>query len=452
MDIIFLNSANSPSSVAVSSARTCYSSKGVVLPDASNGWSRKDTLLNGLFNSGHHTTLQHTYITMVLPHISRHLVWRLLHSHSFYNSEQVSQRYAKMTNDGFVYPSKGDKKDWKEYYSKIFNYYEKLKEELEPIVDIYTTKNRKADNPKKAMEFARYLLPQGCATYLYHTVNLLTMLRYISLCKNLEEASFEAKEFGSALAKELIKLDSSLEPLVTYAQKANSIMSSFDMNLFKSKYDITDEQVKVYETYGELNFDFNSNYSDILKTSQLSFDSGMIGGFNSYVKLSLSADAQNQRHRRSTAVRPKISDTYKKDYYIPEFLNNHQKALDLYNEAIDYSYNFFAKQRDIMGFDEAIYALPNAHNIEIIEKNDFTSFAHKAQMRLCFNAQEEIYQIVNGQVKELDKFYPNVRNYFMSPCSSRVKNNIKPICPEGRLRYCGVKVWEENLDEYKRLI
>jgi thymidylate synthase ThyX len=107
LKIEFTNSevVRSAVDVAVSSARTCYSSKGLVSPEASRDWARTEDLLLDIFKSGHHTTLQHTHITMTIDGVSRYLIWRLLHSHSFYNSEQVSQRYAKMNLENVYIPT-----------------------------------------------------------------------------------------------------------------------------------------------------------------------------------------------------------------------------------------------------------------------------------------------------------------------------------------------------------
>ena len=39
-----------------------------------------------------------------LENISRQLVWTFLHSHPFYNSEQVSQRYVEVREGAFAVP------------------------------------------------------------------------------------------------------------------------------------------------------------------------------------------------------------------------------------------------------------------------------------------------------------------------------------------------------------
>jgi len=121
--------------IAVSSARSCYSAKGIITPEESKNWQRKPHLLESIFKSGHHTTLQHTHITMLISGVSRHLVWRVLHSHSFYNSEQVSQRYAKMNLENVSIPKKADSMRWQKFYTERFNDYEKSIELLIPKIE-----------------------------------------------------------------------------------------------------------------------------------------------------------------------------------------------------------------------------------------------------------------------------------------------------------------------------
>ena len=190
MKLTFLTSEK-PTNVAVSAARSCYFPHGIVPPAKSDGWDRKHDLLSSVFKAGHHTTLQHTHVTMLVEGMSRHLIWRLLHGHSFYNSEQVSQRYAKMKMDAFVYPEGGSRKEWEGFYRTVFGFYDQMIELLTPKMEAMLPKFRKRDAKKKAQEFARYVLPQGMSAYLYHTVNIVTMLRYLSAAQALPEARRE---------------------------------------------------------------------------------------------------------------------------------------------------------------------------------------------------------------------------------------------------------------------
>jgi thymidylate synthase ThyX len=181
------------------------------------------------------------------------------------------------------------------------------------------------------------------------------------------------------------------------------------------------------------------------------FDEGIIGGFSSYIKLSLSADAQNQRHRKSPAIRPLLENGFKKEFYIPKIIKENLDALEIYEDSIEKTYKFLEEQKEKIGFSEAIYSLPNSHLIEIVERSDFSSFHHKSQMRLCFNAQEEIYDIVYQQVEKLQDLEIKGAEKLLPPCGVRAIQNIHPICPEGN-RFCGVKVWKLDFSEYTRKI
>jgi hypothetical protein len=381
--------------------------------------------------------------------MSRLLIWRLLHSHPFYNSEQVSQRYAKMNLKNFTYPKDANKEVWQKYYEKMFFYYEDLIEKLSPIIEEILPKFKKKEAKKRAQEFARYLLPLGMNAHLYHTINVITALRYINAAKVLPEAREEALEFVRLLEEEMLKIDEDLAPLIEFAKKESVVFPRIDIESIKKRHNIK-EKVKVFDIV-DYDFDLNENYAGVLRLSNIFLDTSILGSFNSYIKLSLSADAQNQRHRRSMAIRPKLEDIYKRDYYIPPIIQKNKEILDIYKRAVDYFYDFFEKEKESLGFGEAAYALLNAHNIEIIEHDDFNEFAHKAQMRLCFNAQEEIFDIVYEQVMQLRNAGVSVANSFLPPCTIRAQQKIRPICPEGD-RFCGIKVWKIDLKDYKRII
>ncbi len=448
MQVEFLT-VESPSNVAVSAARTCYFPNGIVTPEASETWARKDDLLQGIFKGGHHTTLMHTHVTMLISRMSRHLIWRLLHAHPYYNSEQVSQRYARMKSENFVYPANGEGEAWEAFYRTRFADYEALIEILLPDVEAVVPKFRRKDARKKAQEMARYVLPGGMSAYLYHTVNIITLLRYIAAAPSLPECREEAMRFADIVARKLIDLDPSMAPLVEHARNTPGRFPSFDMQGLKKRLGITDEDVKVYDIVGSAAFDVNENYADVLRLSQLFADEGVLGGFSSYVRLSLSADAQNQRHRRSPAVRAPLESQYARRFYLPPIVAANPGAKARYEASMEASYAFFESQCESLGFGEAVYALPNAHEIEIAERSDFTSFHHKAQMRLCYNAQQEIYDKVYAQVVQLREAGVAGAEKFLPPCGVRAQLGIRPICPEGD-HFCGVKVWKLGFSDYKR--
>jgi len=286
--------------------------------------------------------------------------------------------------------------------------------------------------------------------YLYHTINLTVALRYIALAKMLPEARGEALEFAELLENALLEIDPSLKPLIEHAKSAKVAFADFDMVAFKNEHEIDEKtSVKLFDIVNPLAYEVNENYSDVLRLSTLSIDAASLGGFSSYVKLSFSADAQNQRHRRSIAVRPELEPSYKKEYYTPPIIANDEELRVIYDGAMEKAYEFFERAKGQRGFSEAVYALPNAHMIEIVERNDMASFNHKAQMRLCFNAQEEIYDIIYEQVKVLRQKNVRGADKLLAPCALRAEAGIYPTCPEGP-RFCGTKVWKKSFEELTR--
>ena len=92
-----------PFDIAAASARTCYSSKGLLLPadmhKSEKSLELRKKVARATLKSGHHTTRQHAHFVFGLENVSRQLIWQVLHAHPYYNSEQVSQRYVPIKND-----------------------------------------------------------------------------------------------------------------------------------------------------------------------------------------------------------------------------------------------------------------------------------------------------------------------------------------------------------------
>ena len=153
---------------------------------------------------------------------------------------------------------------------------------LLPDVEAVVPKFRRKDSRKKAQEMARYVLPGGMSAYLYHTVNIITLLRYIAVAKAMPECRTEAVEFADLVAAKLVETDASLAPLVEHAREANPVFPAFDMAAYKAKLGVTDESVRVYDVVGDAAFDVNENYADVLRFSQMLPDSGVLGGFSTH--------------------------------------------------------------------------------------------------------------------------------------------------------------------------
>jgi len=95
--------------------------------------------------------------------------------------------------------------------------------------------------------------------------------------------------------------------------------------------------------------------------------------------------------------------------------------------------------------------LPNAFPIRFEESGDLLHFHHKWVHRLCYTAQEEIWNTCREEVEQVEAQFPQIGRFLRAPCTMRMWGGAKPWCPEGD-RFCGVPVWKLPLPEYQRLI
>src|SRR5713101_3427936 len=85
-----------PFDSAIAAARTCYAPR-LISPEEITDKQRTN-IGAATFYSGHHTVYQHAHFEFGLENVSRQFVWSFLHAHPFYNSEQQSQRYVRLTH------------------------------------------------------------------------------------------------------------------------------------------------------------------------------------------------------------------------------------------------------------------------------------------------------------------------------------------------------------------
>ncbi len=99
----------------------------------------------------------------------------------------------------------------------------------------------------------------------------------------------------------------------------------------------------------------------------------------------------------------------------------------------------------------ALYLLPNAFPIRFEESGDLLHFHHKWVQRLCYTAQEEIWNACREEVLQVSARFPEIGRYLQAPCWPRAQAGVRPHCPEGD-RFCGVAVWKIPVEEYTRLL
>jgi thymidylate synthase ThyX len=169
-------------------------------------------------------------------------------------------------------------------------------------------------------------------------------------------------------------------------------------------------------------------------------------------KISHTADSQDQRHRMVPGSRPLLvlTDTRQPDFVVPMLIAGHGRAREVYERAMAEAWSAKNELLDRgVPVELALYLLPNAKAIRLVETGSLLHLLHKWTMRTCFNAQEEIYQASMEEVAQLAAVHPALARYIGPPCHLRA-GITTPICTEGS-HFCGVKVWLDFPNTVRRI-
>ncbi|HUD72349.1 MAG TPA: FAD-dependent thymidylate synthase [Dongiaceae bacterium] len=475
---------------------------------------RRDALARDLYQAGHHTTLQHAHFQFALSNVSRQLIWSFLHAHPFYNSEQVSQRYVTVRPGNVaVPPLEGPALAvYRETVERQQAAYEDLCRLLvAPAAEAYYARYRSRrrhaatwdrEVRKKAQEVARYVLPVATFAYLYHTVNGITLLRYWRVCAQ-HDAPLEQRLVIGRMVEELLRLDPAYgaileEPLLegtlpesdalaAVAGGETGVEGETRRRAFRTEFDAALEgRTSVLVDYPAQNeATLAQSVREVLglPRARMSDDDAialvMDPAKNRYLgeslnlttlsklsramahchytfrkKMSHAGDSQNQRHRTTPASRPileaQIGD--EPDFETPTLVGTDPACERRYREAMEIAWDGVRRLRALGApMEFALYLLPNAVSIRFTESATLLDLRHKHAMRLCWNAQEEIWKASLDEALQINAVHPRVGRWLLPPCNLRERAGLTPICPEGR-RYCGERVWTFPLDDYRRVI
>jgi len=145
-------------------------------------------------------------------------------------------------------------------------------------------------------------------------------------------------------------------------------------------------------------------------------------------------------------------DLSEPDYVIPKLIEIIPQLRARFIEMMDYIWSEINKLISYsINPKFIVYLLPNSVAIRSFESGNLLNYHHKYAMRLCYNAQEEIWQNSIDEVKQIIKVHPNIGKFLLPPCTLRLLGKKYPICPEGK-RFCGIKVWKLNINDYSRVL
>jgi thymidylate synthase ThyX len=490
---------------AIAAARTCYSPRVIGREEITD--KQRDSIGPLTFDGGHHTVFQHANFEFGLENISRQFVWSFLHSYPFYNSEQSSQRYVKLNEPrAFVPPLYGEALDvferavlsaWDAYaeLSALLkdDAWAVLKElrYVRPTNSAARLKAVEREAEKKAIETARYVIPIAAFTSMVHTISGIVLHRLnrmrhssdvpyeagmiigamVDLVKEVDPMFFDkiglstlnredlpetgfptprasgdefAAEFDRRLGGRVSRLrdwSAGAERLVADAVRATFGLSTAEMGDSEAIDRVMNPKRNIYRA-DMLDVAYHSPMMRALHHASYVFEK----------RLSHTADSQDQRHRMVPASRPMmtLADTRQPDYVTPRLIRQNAEAQAVYDRAMAHAWK--AKNRLLelgVPLEHALYILPNAKALRLVESGSFIALQHKWTLRTCFNAQEEIYLASMDEIAQVTSVHPQLGEFLGPPCVLR-NGIVAPRCTEGT-HFCGVPVWQSFPKAERRL-
>ena len=485
-----------PFDSAIAAAGTCYAPR-LIQPEEITEKQRVN-IGSGTFFGGHHTVYQHAHFEFGLENVSRQFVWSFLHAHPFYNSEQQSQRYVRLDRARAYVPppetphfGRAERSIYEKSVARAWDHYRDLTRLLEPaarqiLADIWhvgpmshAKRLQKVDrqSEKRAIEVARYVLPVAAFTTMVHTVSGIVLHRLWRM-QAASDTPSESRQIVGEMVARVREIDSQffdrfdlqpMEDLPEWQQPPHAgepFAQEFDARLAGLTSRLIDfspaTMSAVADSYRAVLGLTTSECSDaeaidrLLNPARNPYRREVLNvgvhapmmralqhaNFTFAKKISHTADSQDQRHRMVPASRPllTLADTRSPDYITPMLVRDNPRALEIYQQAMDEAWSAKNELLDRGVSPEfALYLLPNAKAIRLIETGSLLHLLHKWTMRTCFNAQEEIYQASLEEVQQVRNAFPELGRYLGPPCYIRAGVST-PICTEGS-HFCGVKVW-----------
>jgi thymidylate synthase ThyX len=495
------NSFAHPYDSAIAAARTCYAPR-LISPEEITD-KQRTTIGAATFFAGHHTVYQHAHFEFGLENVSRQFVWSFLHAHPFYNSEQQSQRYVRLDRALAYVPSLGNfpgateipsaTEIFERAVARAWSAYRELTALLQDdarqiLGDIWhlgpMSHPRRKDKverqaEKRAIEVARYVLPVAAATTMVHTISGIVLHRLwrmqsasdtpqearlvigemVARVREVDpqffdrfssapldeppewhspsgDAEAQAREFDAQLAGHTSRL-------VDYSAGAPRVMAA----AYRAVVGLTEAECSDAEALDRMLNPATNPYR--LEVLNVGVHAPLMrplqhANFTFAKKISHTADSQDQRHRMVPGSRPLLvlTDTRAPDFITPMLIKGNARAREVYERAMADAWEAKNALLDRgVPCEFALYLLPNAKAIRLVESGSLLHLLHKWTMRTCFNAQEEIYQASMEEVAQVRAALPEIGRYIGPPCYVRA-GIASPICTEGS-HFCGIKVWQE---------
>ena len=206
LQVHLISHTPNPEKVIAGAAKLCYSPKGIEGTMEQSDDEKNRKFVEMLVGMGHESPLEHISFTFGIEGVSRSLTHQLVRHRIGASYSQKSQRYVEEKDFEYIIPPEIEKRPGaKEKYIAAMEmsgkHYEEITEELyEDYVKLYikkgvSEKEARKTAKKKAIEDARFVLPNACETKIIVTMNARALLHFFNhRCCN--RAQWEIQELA----------------------------------------------------------------------------------------------------------------------------------------------------------------------------------------------------------------------------------------------------------------
>ena len=350
------------------------------------------------------------------------------------------------------------------------------------------------DAEKRAIETARYVIPLAAFTSMVHTVSGITLhrLRRMAAAGDTpHEARARDRPHGRSRARDRpallregraatssprrrparsrasrgpaatatrsprefdARLDGRVSRLVDASDRAERVVA----DAVRATFGLTAAELDDDEALDRvLNPARNRYRLDVLNVS---YHSPMMRALQhaSYTfakRLSHTADSQDQRHRMVPASRPLMTFADTRGARLRHAAAHRGQPAGARRVRPRHAATRGPPKNRLLALgvplEFALYVLPNAKALRIVESGPLIALLHKWTLRTCFNAQEEIYLASMDELAQVRETHPRLARHVGPPCVVR-NGLISPRCTEGS-HFCGVPVWNSFPQAVRRL-
>lgn len=219
MKVTLLTYTPEPEKTIAAAAKLCYASSDI--DTLLDGLTEEKSIgfLNMLSDLGHESPIEHVSFTFGIEGVSRALLAQITR-HRIASFSVQSQRYVEEKNYEFVTPPEiaaipEALEEFNSQMNSAISSYNKLADILKEkhfntfVSEGFDEKDAKRKAQKKAIEDARFVLPNACDTKMIMTMNARSLLNFFKL-RCCSRAQWEIK----ALADQMLRLCSQVAPTI----------------------------------------------------------------------------------------------------------------------------------------------------------------------------------------------------------------------------------------------